>query len=166
MNNDHEHQFDQESLDDFRQALGAMVTEQMARQMEVTQQQNAAIAESVLKLTKDGERGGGPTLDFFTKGESSYVRRLLVKLDFPRFAGIDLEGWLYQVDEYFTYHDIGDESKVQIAGFHMTDKALKWIRGMRRNRLLTTWKQFLEDLRERFGRDEYENMLEDLSRLQ
>lgn len=163
MSNDLENK---ESLDDIRQALGAIITEQMVQQTEVTQQQNAAIAESVLKLTKEGDRGGGTTLDYFTRGELSDVKRPSVKLDFPRFAGVEPEGWLYQANEYFAYHGIDDESKVQIAGFHMTDKALKWIRGLRRNKLLTTWNQFMEDFRERFGRTEYKNKLEDLSRLQ
>lgn len=51
-------------------------------------------------------------------------------------------------------------------GFHMIEKALSWIRGLRRNKLLTSWPCFMEDLRERFGVALYENKLEDLSRLQ
>lgn len=55
--------------------------------------------------------------------------------------------------------------KVQIAGFHMKCKALSWIRGLRRNKLLSTWEKFVDDMCERFGRAEYENKLEELSRL-
>lgn len=73
---------------------------------------------------------------------------------------------MYQADKYFTFHNIGDDSKVQIASFHMTGKALRWIRGLWRNKLLTTWDRFVEDLHERFGVPNFENKLEDLSRLQ
>lgn len=105
-------------------------------------------------------------LEFFSKGESSFSKRPAVKLDFPHFNGEDPEGWLYQADEYLAYHGILDESKLQIVGFHMTGKALSWIRGLRRNKLLTTWREFVDDLRERFWKAEYENKLEELSRLQ
>lgn len=48
----------------------------------------------------------------------------------------------------------------------MSKKALSWIRGLRRNNLLTTWEKFTEDLKERFGGSEFEDKLEELSRLQ
>lgn len=73
------------SMDDIRQALGTIIAEQTARQTEITQQQNAAIAalaESVLKMTKEGDRGGGGPSGFF-KGESSNEKRPSMKLDFP-----------------------------------------------------------------------------------
>lgn len=48
----------------------------------------------------------------------------------------------------------------------MTKEALAWIRGMRRNKLLSTWPRFLEDLTKRFGCSAFDDKLEDLSRLQ
>lgn len=136
----------EESLDDIRQALGAIIAEQTARQTEITQQQNTAIAaleESVLKLTKEGDQGPSG----FFKAKSSHERRPLMKLDFPQFSDDDPEGWIYQVEEYFTYHGIGDGSKLQIAGFHMSGKALSWMRGLRRNKLLSTWMNFVDSMR-------------------
>lgn len=35
----------------------------------------------------------------------------------------------------------------------MTGKALSWIRGLWRNKLLSTWKNFIEDMHKRFGKD-------------
>lgn len=48
----------------------------------------------------------------------------------------------------------------------MSKDALAWIRGLRRNKLLTTWGKFREDLTERFGSSAFEDKLEELSRLQ
>lgn len=68
-----------------------------------------------------------------------------------RFGGLALP------EEYYAFHGVGDESKVQIADFHTTGSALSWIRGLRRNKLLTTWSRFVEDLCERFRTAEFEN---------
>lgn len=89
-----------------------------------------------------------------------------IKLDLPKFAGDDLQGWLYQAEEYFAFHSIGDGAKIQIAALHMTKDALAWIHGLCRNKLLSTWEKFMDDLRERFGVFAFEDRLEDLSRLQ
>lgn len=47
-----------------------------------------------------------------------------IRLDLPRFQGPDPEGWIFQVEEYFQFHGITDDSRIQIAGFHMTKGAL------------------------------------------
>lgn len=94
------------------------------------------------------------------------MMRRSIKLDFPRFTAEDPEGWLYQAEEYYAFHGVGDESKVHIADFHMTGNALSWIRDLRRNKFLTTWLCFIEDLCKRFRTAEFEDRLEDLSLLQ
>lgn len=144
--------------------LRGIFDEQTARQTEIILCQDAtiaAMAETVLKLTS-GEQRAFP---FDTKGDPINIKHT-IKLNFPRFTEEDPEGWLYQADEYFGFHGIGDESKVQLEGLHMIGKALSWIRGMRHNKLISTWMKFVEDLRERLGLAEYENKLEDLTRLQ
>lgn len=73
---------------------------------------------------------------------------------------------LYQADESLAFHGIEDDSRVQIVGFHMMGKALSWIRGLRRKKLLTTWDRFIDDLWEHFGVADFENKLVDLSQLQ
>lgn len=71
-----------------------------------------AIADQVLKISRDGSLGDSHSL---LVGDSSQMRRS-IKLEFLCFSDEDPEGWLYQADEYFAFHTIGDESKVQIAG--------------------------------------------------
>lgn len=80
-----------------------------------------------------------------------------MKFDLPRFSGDDPQRWIYQVESYFRYQGIADDARLQIADFHMAKDALSWIRGLRRNRLLTTWEKFTADLKERFGVSDYED---------
>lgn len=80
----------------------------MARQMEITNRQDAIITpivESILKLASN-DRRGGPRGEFLGGGDSSGIRCTSVKLDFPNFTGEDPEGLLYQADEYFAFHGI------------------------------------------------------------
>lgn len=53
-----------------------------------------------------------------------------VKIDFPRFDGSDPEGWLYLVEEYFSFHGVMEEAKLQMVRLHMTGMTLAWIRGL------------------------------------
>lgn len=88
-----------------------------------------------------------------------------IKLELSRFTGEDPQGLLFQAEEYFAFHGIVDDAKLQIAGFHMTKAALAWMRGLRRKNLLTTWARFRDDLLELFGISAFDDKLEQLSRL-
>lgn len=166
MNSEREGRDD--SLEDIRQEHGTIIAEHMVRQQEIMLQQDtviAAIADRVLKLPKFEGPEGPSDSQHFNTNDAANVRHS-IKLDFPRFTDDGPEGWQYQAEEYFAFHGVGEDSKVQITGFHMTSKTLSWIRGLRRNKLLTTWSRFVEDLCERFGTANFKDRLEDLSRLQ
>lgn len=109
---------------------------------------------------------GGPRIQR-GQGEADAALRAThaIKLNLPKFNRVDPEGWIYQAEEYFTFHGIFDDSKSQIAGFHITRGALAWIRGLRRNNLLTTWERFKEDMRERFGGNAFEDKLQELCKI-
>lgn len=51
-----------------------------------------------------------------------------IKLDLPKFQGSDPNDWIFLAEEYFNFHEVGDDSRIQIAGFHMTKGALNWMR--------------------------------------
>lgn len=88
-----------------------------------------------------------------------------IRLDLPKFQGTDNEGWLFQAEVYFHFQGITDDSRIQIVGFHLTKVVLSWMRGLRRNNLLSTWDKFKEDLRERFGASVLDDKLQELSHL-
>lgn len=157
----------EEALENIRNSLATITADQNKRLTDVTIRHDLAISNicdelgEVKQLLKVFSGNiGGKGFDQNSKG----LR--LIKLDLPKFSGDDPQGWLYQAEEYFALLSIGDEAKIQIASLHMTKEALAWIRGLRRNKLRSTWPRFVEDLTERFGCSAFDDKLEDLSRLQ
>lgn len=125
-------------VEEIRQELGIALTDQTSRLTEVTRRKDASIANPAeqitdlsevirdLQATIGGQRGQGG------QGEVDAALRATraIKLDLPKFSGIDPKGWIYQAEEYFTFHGIFDDFRIQIVGFHMTRGALGWIRGL------------------------------------
>ncbi|GJW10529.1 hypothetical protein Tco_1576356 [Tanacetum coccineum] len=58
------------------------------------------------------------------EGTSRFTR--LGKLEFPKFFGDDVKGWLYRVKQFFAVDNVHEEEKVKIASIHLHDKALTW----------------------------------------
>ncbi|XP_071728214.1 uncharacterized protein [Rutidosis leptorrhynchoides] len=50
----------------------------------------------------------------------------VTKLDFPKFDGDDVRGWIYRCNQFFTVDRVEDDDKVRIASIHMYKKALNW----------------------------------------
>lgn len=69
---------------------------------------------------------GAPSSSQGSDGPGQQTARS-IKLDFPRFDGSDLEGWLFHEEEYFAFHNIMDNSRIQIIKFNMTKGALAWM---------------------------------------
>ena len=49
-----------------------------------------------------------------------------LKIDFPRFNGDDLTGWIYREDQYSSLHNTFDVNKVPLASFQLEHEALQW----------------------------------------
>ncbi|GJU46257.1 retrotransposable element Tf2 [Tanacetum coccineum] len=76
----------------------------------------------------------------------------LTKLDFPKFSGDDVKGWIYRCNQFFQLDNVADNQKVKIASIHLHDKALDWHRNFeRRNGLEVTWERYSEEVLQRFG---------------
>nr|GEU98930.1 hypothetical protein [Tanacetum cinerariifolium] len=51
----------------------------------------------------------------------------LIKLEFLKFSGEDVQGWLYMIHQFFTIDHIEDDAhKIRLESMHMFDKALNW----------------------------------------
>jgi len=85
-----------------------------------------------------------------------------LRLDFPRFDGEDPEGWSYRASQFFDYYSITDAQRFTISSFHMEGKALIWFQELHKSSSLTTWIEFLNALRIRFGRGSYDDPMESL----
>lgn len=117
-------------------SLVAMVGEQNARLTAVTKRQDHVIScvsdelVELRKIVKDLQSARG-------EGEGSSRSARSIKLDLARFSGEDPQGWVYQTEAYFENHGITKNARLQITDFYMSKEALSWIRGMKRNGLLT-----------------------------
>ncbi len=96
-----------------------------------------------------------------SSGDVAFQTRPL-RLDFPRFDGEDPEGWSYRASQFFDYYSITDVQRFTISSFHMEGKALIWFQELRKSSSLTTWIEFLNALRIRFGRGSYDDPMESL----
>ncbi|GKB15563.1 hypothetical protein Tco_0849486 [Tanacetum coccineum] len=51
----------------------------------------------------------------------------LIKVEFPKFEGEDVIGWLYRVNKFFEMDQIGDDAqKLRLVSKHVFGKALNW----------------------------------------
>ena len=49
-----------------------------------------------------------------------------MKLDIPRFDGSDPFGWIFQINQFFAYHETLEADKLTITSFYMERPALAW----------------------------------------
>lgn len=142
----------------------AIVGEQNSRLTEVSKHHDMVMSNmsnelcELRRIVKELQEGSTSR-----SGEGGARAQKPMKFHLAQFSGEDPQGWIYQAEAYFQYHGIADDTRLQIANFHMSKEALSWIRGLQRNNLLTTWEKFTTDLKERFDVSDYEDKLEELA---
>ena len=84
------------------------------------------------------------------EGNNRYSR--LGKMEFPKFYGDDVKGWLYRVKQFFTIDNVDEVEKVKIVSIHMYERALTWhLQFMRTHGENVTWQNYEEAVLLRFG---------------
>lgn len=88
-------------------------------------------------------------------------------LDVPRFNGDDPYSWIFQIEEYFSFHNIPESQHLQIVAFHMDGKASSWFQWLKNNGMLSkiSWAKFLQKIRFRFGSSLYDDHEGELAKL-
>jgi hypothetical protein len=89
----------------------------------------------------------------------------LVKVDFPKFDGIDPSGWIYKANKFFYYHRTPYNMRLILASIHMEGKALVWYQDMEMSSYLPNWTILAQALMQRFGPSAYDDPMESLARL-
>ncbi|GJX34501.1 gypsy/ty3 retroelement polyprotein [Tanacetum coccineum] len=84
------------------------------------------------------------------RGQSTYDR--LTKLEFPKFSGEDVQGWLYRVNQFFLLDSIQEDAqKIMLVSMHLFGNALNWHKQfMKRNNGTVIWQHYEEGIKERF----------------
>ncbi|GJS81189.1 reverse transcriptase [Tanacetum coccineum] len=88
-------------------------------------------------------RGGG--------GSSQYGR--LTKLEFHKFNGEDVQGWLYKIHQFFLLDGINDAAeRIRLVSMHVFDKALNWHKQfIKRFGENVTWERYETEVKGRFN---------------
>ncbi|GKA39869.1 hypothetical protein Tco_0732462 [Tanacetum coccineum] len=115
---------------------------------EITVTIQNAIATTLSGLSMDTLRRNG---EGTSRGTQPQFTRM-TKIEFPKFGGEDVRGWLYKCEQFFEIDQVSDPHKVQLASIHLYDTASLWhrqfVKLMGEN---ASWNLFKEAILLRFG---------------
>nr|GLL29687.1 uncharacterized protein LOC107175359 [Ipomoea trifida] len=117
----------QQTTEELRQALTA---------------QNQALTEAITNAITD------------LSGSNTHVPYVAI---ISSFDGTNPLDWLFQAEKYFSFWDIAEEQRIDIASFYMVGQALSWFQWMHKNQQLSSWRAFTIALEQRFGPSTYVN---------
>ena len=121
-----------ESMASFRQAMEQMMSQFLQSQI----QPNTGMVE---RTQTQGQNG-----------QSSISR--MTKVEFPKFSGDDVRGWMFRCEQFFAIDNIPDDQKVRLISVHLFDKALLWHRQfVRLHGELVLWNVYRDAIIQRFG---------------
>ncbi|GJR00634.1 ty3-gypsy retrotransposon protein [Tanacetum coccineum] len=112
--------------------------------------------EAIKGLVQRRHGGGGD--------QGSAIPRAM-RLDVPKFIGVDPDSWVFSINEYFALLNTPEDQCLKVVGFNLDGEAAEWFRWMTRNKLINNWDGFLENVRNRFGPSKYEDPQVTLSKL-
>ncbi|RVX10301.1 Retrovirus-related Pol polyprotein from transposon 17.6 [Vitis vinifera] len=90
------------------------------------------------------------------------------KVDFPKFNGGGLDGWLLRVEYFFEVDRTPPEARVRLAALHLEGKAIQWHQGYikcRGNEAYLDWSEYVIALNARFGQHVFDDPIADLRNL-
>lgn len=92
-----------------------------------------------------------------------------VKLKFPRFQAGDPTSWISKAKQYFSYHELPADQRVNFASYHLEEEANEWwqatAKTLNEENIPITWEVFEEELWARFGPSVAEDFDEALSKI-
>ncbi|RVW97594.1 Transposon Ty3-G Gag-Pol polyprotein [Vitis vinifera] len=90
------------------------------------------------------------------------------KVDFPKFNGCGLDGWLLRVEYFFEVDRTPPEARVRLAALHLEGKAIQWHQGYiktRGNEAYLDWSEYVIALNARFGQHVFDDPIANLRNL-
>ena len=100
----------------------------------------------------EGPSNGGHNHGGSNAGSNGHQYGRLTKVEFPRFDGTDVEGWLYRTNKFFEMDHIeNDDQKIQLVSMHVFGSALNWHKQfMQRFGEVMTWGVYQTHVKKRF----------------
>jgi len=117
----------QQAIDELQNQLNTRTEQiqgQLPAQREAQVQSQAQLRELITTLSVQVMQLSNQTPDGMSPSNHSLSR--LPRIDFPRFEGDDVQGWVYKCEQFFDLDAIGDNRRVKIASIHLTGRALIW----------------------------------------
>ncbi|XP_022032970.1 uncharacterized protein LOC110934084 [Helianthus annuus] len=157
----------QELIRDNAQAIQVQraIAEENSGNIQSLQGQMAVLCSQLTELKEMLNNRG---MDRDRNGDSRFVR--LGRLDFPKFNGEDVEGWIYKCKHFFTIDKTPEAHKVQIAVINLEGAALQWhqLHVNSQNRVVEemNWADYERSITNRFSTRLSEEPMEDLKNLQ
>ncbi|WVZ00448.1 hypothetical protein V8G54_026517 [Vigna mungo] len=74
-----------------------------------------------------------------------------MNLNLPRFDSSDALGWIFNVDQYFSFYQIPDEQQIAIAGMHMSSPTIPWFQMQQRIMPFRSWNEMKCAIEIEFG---------------
>ncbi|MFS7961699.1 putative retrotransposon gag domain-containing protein [Helianthus anomalus] len=152
------------AIADIQTALAALMKQQ---------EQSSKQQEEILKVVRDkGVQSSGSSFGSFSgpDGDSRTAKPFRIgKIDFPKFSGDDVEGWVYRCEHFFSMDDTPDHSKLRCAAVHLEGDALQWHRAYLKNRNATVakvpWADYVRSISARFSDAMFEDPMEEIASL-
>lgn len=91
------------------------------------------------------------------------------KVDFPRFGGEDLQGWMYKCDHVLAIEDTPELEKLRYAGVYLVGDALQWHWSYMKTRRMSvinlSWPEYVRAITSQFWDALLEDAMEELTSL-
>nr|GFA71753.1 hypothetical protein [Tanacetum cinerariifolium] len=140
------------------EAMNAQIAERIDTQMNraietlaarMQEMSNTAVANTLGNMNLGNNRlhdegtSGGPQSSQFTR---------MTKIEFPKFGGENVRGWMYKWEQFFLVDNVVDNLKVHLAFLHLFDVASMWRRQyLRENGVDVPWDTYKRAILKRFG---------------
>ncbi|XP_076947035.1 uncharacterized protein LOC143618840 [Bidens hawaiensis] len=134
-------------------------------------EQSSKQQEEILKAVRDNSSQSRFSSSFPGGGmESRGAKPLRIgKVEFPKFSGEDVEGWVYRCEHFFTLDETPDETKLRCAVIHLEGDALQWHRAFLKTWNATVsevpWDDYVRSISSRFSSALFEDPLEEIASL-
>lgn len=81
-----------------------------------------------------------------------------MRVDFPRFEGIDVLQWIYKAEQYFEYYRIDEEERLQLDVIYFDRPVVPWYQMLKKSGILTSWTTLVKALEQAYGPSVYESL--------
>ncbi|XP_026415231.1 uncharacterized protein LOC113310676 [Papaver somniferum] len=166
--------------------------EALTKQLTSIIQSNENLAKEVLEIKakqdspklleefKDqSTRSGGPILNNplvhntherivgqFLPGENSnFAHTHKLKVDVPRFDGVNSRSWVRKCTKYFQLHQMNEEQKVHVASMYLEGKTDVWLHDYQVGKEVVRWETFMKDICSHFQELGHDDIVGEFNKL-